>query len=113
METIRNTFPGSEIIICSSKNGDGLDTLLASLRKKIEMEASIEVTLANEPPSQSILSTIFNSCQVVSVHYADKIELQAKCHRSNVGRIQKMVEEAGGRLTSDAPQIEKDVPTEM
>jgi len=113
METIRNTFTGSEIVICSSKTGTGLNTLLASLRKKIEMDASIEVVLPNDPPSQSILSTIFDSCQVIQVQYAEKIDLQARCHKSDVGRFLKMVEEAGGRLTSDALENEKDVPKEM
>ena len=113
IETIRTTFLGSEIITLSSKTGIGLDSLLAAVRKRIEMDISISIILPNISQSNSILSLIFDSCNVTSVQYKSNIELEAKCHNADIGKYKKMIEEAGGTLTAGAEDSQKDVPVEM
>lgn len=113
IETIGNTFTGSKIITLSSRTGEGLESLLAALRKRIEMNIMITIVLPNESPSHSILSTIFDSCQVVMVKYESDIKLEARCRKADIGKFKKIVEEAGGTLTADFEEMENGVPSEM
>ena len=82
---------GENIVSVSAKTGEGLDTLLDAIGKRLDSGAK-RVTIHLPYDKGGILETLYKEAKVEKVDYSDTIDVVAVCTPKTIGQLGPLVE---------------------
>ena len=82
---------GENIVSVSAKTGEGLDTLLDAIGKRLDSGAK-RVTIHLPYDKGGVLETLYKEAKVEKVDYSDTIDVVAVCTPKTIGQLGPLVE---------------------
>lgn len=92
----------SEIILMSTKSGDGTEDLVSAISSRFQNNCEIEVTLPSTCDIGKSVSWLYEAGEVHKVDYENEVHLTIVCSDENKGRIIEKVKTLGGRIVSES-----------
>jgi GTP-binding protein HflX len=113
IDIVRSEFPQSEIVLTSVKDNYGLDVLRTKILEKFTYPVELNFSAPQSGGLQSLLSGIYDICDVVSIDYGPITKVSLRCKAEDRDRIAKNVMALEGSVIPNAPSPENAVPPEM
>lgn len=113
IDVVKAEFPQSEIVLTSVVKNYGLDVLRAKILEKFIYPVSLNFEAPQSGELQSLLSGLYDICDVTSIEYGPKTKVSIQCKADDRGRIAKTVIALGGNIISDPLARENESPPEM
>lgn len=98
MAIVEKLMPGTKTLPLSIILNLGVERLTHEILEFFRYGCSMRIILPNTPPSQSLISYLYDTTDLRSITYDDAITISLECREIDVNRISEETETIGGKV---------------
>jgi GTP-binding protein HflX len=100
MAIVEKLMPGATALPLSIILDLGVEHLVQEILEFFRYGCSMGISLPNKPPSQPLISHLYDTTDVDSIDYGDVITISLECREIDVSRISAEIKNLGGKILS-------------